>query len=410
MGRGDAGALAGQKIRFVGFNVAGKSNLKLWVVAGDASFAGPKPTVRPDESVGLFLRLLRERGGLTVQEAAEQVRIREAYIQAIEDDRFESLPGKAYAQGFVRAYAEFLGADVESTARAALIDIGKLPAPALRARKPEVERASRAAPLAAAAICLTLAGYVYWYFENTKSRFEDAAQTLARVDAPDFIEGSKTGNTIATGPYRPFPNAVAPSERTTIASAATPTQTRGGTGAPLPPNRANPGAVRYATPTPQSQTARTAGAAPLPHSGLIAAGLPEPRLAAPATSSRWSIPAPGPAMASTDVSSAPRYTANPGAAYAATPPHAAGLVVLHAIDDTWIEIKSEKTGRVMFSRVLRQGERYTAPDRLGMIMTTGNAGGLEILVDGRIAPSLGRHGKVVRDVRLESAALLNQRH
>ena len=115
-------------------------------------------------------------------------------------------------------------------------------------------------------------------------------------------------------------------------------------------------------------------------------------------------------MASTDVRGAARYKANPGAAHAATPPHAAGLVVLHAVDDTWIEIKSVKTGRVMFSRVLRQGERYSAPDRRGLVMTTGNAGGLEIRVDGRTAPSLGGHGKVVRDVRLEGRALLTDRH
>ncbi len=391
--------------------MAGKSNLKLWVVAGDASFAGPKPSVLPGESVGLFLRLLRERAGLTIQEAAAQVRIREAYIQAIEDDRFESLPGRAYAQGFVRAYAEFLGADVESTARAAIEDIGKLPAPAHRARKPETERASRAAPLAAAAICLALAGYVYWYFENTKSRFEDAAQTLARVDAPDFVEGSEPRSTIATGPYRPFPDAVPPSERTTVARAQAPVATRQTSGAPLPPSRSNPGAVRYAAPDqPRSRPTGNVGAAPLPDSGNLAAGLPEPRLAVPQASPRWSIPAPGPAMASTDVRGAPRYNANPGAAYAATPPHASGLVVLHAVDDTWIEIKSVKTGRVMFSRVLRQGERYSAPDRRGLIMTTGNAGGLEILVDGRAAPSLGGHGKVVRDVRLEGHALLTDRH
>ena len=261
--------------------MAGKSNLKLWVVAGDASFAGPKPLVLPGESVGLFLRLLRERAGLTVQEAASQVRIREAYIQAIEDDRFESLPGRAYAQGFVRAYAEFLGADVESTARAAVDDIGKLPAPAHRARKPETERASRAAPLAAAAICLALAGYVYWYFENTKSRFEDAAQTLARVDAPDFVEGSEPRSTIASGPYRPFPDAVPPSERTTVARAQAPVANRQTSGAPLPPSRSNPGAVRYAaTDQPPSRQPGTVGAVPLPDSGILVAGLPEPRLAA----------------------------------------------------------------------------------------------------------------------------------
>ena len=391
--------------------MAGKSNLKLWVVAGDASFAGPKPSVLPGESVGLFLRLLRERTGLAIQEAAAQVRIREAYIKAIEDDRFESLPGRAYAQGFVRAYAEFLGADVESTARAAVEDIGKLPAPALRARKPETERASRAAPLAAAAICLALAGYVYWYFENTKSRFEDAAETLARVDAPNFVEGAEPRSTVATGPYRPFPNAVPPAERTTVARSEIPATDRQTAGAPLPPSRSNPGAVRYAAPDqPSVRQPANPVAAPLPDSGILAAGLPEPRLAAPQASPRWSIPTPGPAMASTDVSGAPRYNSNPGAAYAATPPHASGVVVLHAVDDTWIEIKSVKTGRVMFSRVLRQGERYSAPDRRGLIMTTGNAGGLEILVDGRAAPSLGGHGKVVRDVRLEGQALLANRH
>ena len=63
----------------------------------------------------------------------------------------------------------------------------------------------------------------------------------------------------------------------------------------------------------------------------------------------------------------------------------------------------------MFSRLLLQGERYSAPDRYGLILTTGNAGGLEILVDGRTVPSLGGHGKVVRDVSLEGHALLTDR-
>lgn len=403
--------------------MANKGNLKLWVVSGDASFAGPKPEVRPGESVGLFLRLLRERSGLTVPEAAAQVRIREAYIQAIEDDRFESLPGRAYALGFVRAYAEFLGADVEATARAVTADINKLPAPVLRARKPETERASRAAPLAAATICLALAGYVYWYFENTKSRFEDAAATLARVDAPDFVESTpQAQKTIATGPYRPFPNAVGPKGRTTVAAYPAATQQRTADGAaPLPPSRRNPTAARYAAPPtnataantyrpatqPQYSTGAPAPDSNLPDSGLIAAGLPAPRLAAPQAPARWSIPAPGPAMAATDIGHI-TPSRNPGAAQAAPPPHASGLVILHAVDDTWIEIRSEKTGRIMFSRVLRQGERYIAPDRHGLVMTTGNAGGLEILVDGRPAPSLGGPGKVVRDVRLEGPALLSQ--
>ncbi len=103
----------------------------------------------------------------------------------------------------------------------------------------------------------------------------------------------------------------------------------------------------------------------------------------------------------------------PGYAVAATtqapqaaPPPAAGEVVLTAIADTWIQIKSIKTGKVLFSRVLERGETLPAPDRRGLKMTVGNAGGLEIRVDGRLAPSLGGHGRVVRDVSLDADDLL----
>ena len=88
------------------------------------------------------------------------------------------------------------------------------------------------------------------------------------------------------------------------------------------------------------------------------------------------------------------------------PPPAPGEVILRAVADTWVQIKSTKTGKVLFSRVLRVGETYPAPDRQGLRMTVGNAGGLEILVDGTIAPSLGAHGEVVRDVDLSGPGLL----
>ena len=341
---------------------------------------------------------------MTVDEAAEQVRIRRAYVTAIEDDRFDTLPGKAYALGFVRAYAEFLGADADAAARVASADLARIEEPQLRARRPEVERESRFAPFAAVAICLALAGYVYWYFENARTRFEDAAVTLARVDAPNFVEtGEPTGgDAVVSGPYRPFPDAVAPTTRsepqTTIAAAAPPRPV----GSPLPPSRQDPTRARYvpaAAPPAQSVAQH-----PLPPRDALAASLPAPRLA-PAPSPRWPIPAPGAAVAA-NVDSLPA-----GAAVAATtqtvrPAPAPGKVMLHAAADTWIEIKSVKTGAVLFSRVLREGETLPAPDRTGLTMTVGNAGGLEISVDGVAAPSLGGHGVVRRDVSLDGPHLL----
>jgi cytoskeleton protein RodZ len=45
------------------------------------------------------------------------------------------------------------------------------------------------------------------------------------------------------------------------------------------------------------------------------------------------------------------------------------------------------------------------PDRPGLSMRTGNAGGLEITVDGAPAPSIGRIGMVRRNVALDAHAL-----
>ena len=57
------------------------------------------------------------RQGLDLADCAAATRIRERYLVAIEDDRFESLPDPAYVSGFVRAYAAHLGVQVEGPER-----------------------------------------------------------------------------------------------------------------------------------------------------------------------------------------------------------------------------------------------------------------------------------------------------
>ncbi|MBV9200855.1 MAG: DUF4115 domain-containing protein, partial [Alphaproteobacteria bacterium] len=59
-----------------------------------------------------------------------------------------------------------------------------------------------------------------------------------------------------------------------------------------------------------------------------------------------------------------------------------------------------------FERVLPAGETYRVPEQTGLSMRTGNAGGLEITVDGVAAPPIGRMGMVRRNVALDAQALL----
>lgn len=61
--------------------------------------------------VGAELKAERDRFGLLLTEVSERLRIRVAYLEAIEEGRFGDLPGRIYAIGFLRSYAEFLGAD-----------------------------------------------------------------------------------------------------------------------------------------------------------------------------------------------------------------------------------------------------------------------------------------------------------
>ena len=64
-------------------------------------------------SIGATLRDARLRQNLEISECAHATRIRERYLVAIEDGRFESLPDPAYVNGFVRAYATHLGVTID---------------------------------------------------------------------------------------------------------------------------------------------------------------------------------------------------------------------------------------------------------------------------------------------------------
>jgi cytoskeleton protein RodZ len=86
-------------------------------------------------------------------------------------------------------------------------------------------------------------------------------------------------------------------------------------------------------------------------------------------------------------------------------PDAPRGVVIRATVDSWIEIRDTRRA-VLFERVLKAGESYSAPDQPGLSMRTSNAGGLEITVDGIPAPSIGRRGMVRRNVVLDAQALL----
>ncbi len=56
-------------------------------------------------------------------------------------------------------------------------------------------------------------------------------------------------------------------------------------------------------------------------------------------------------------------------------------------------------------QMLRRGDSYRVPDQSGLTMLTGNAGGLQIEVDGQQAPAVGAVGAIVRNISLDPQRL-----
>ena len=128
-------------------------------------------------------------------------------------------------------------------------------------------------------------------------------------------------------------------------------------------------------------------------------------------------PAPAPTqMASLPPAAVPQPSVSPSSAAAMTPPPPttdASHIVVRAKSDAWIQVKDSK-GAVILNRVLRGGETWPVPPRIGttqqaLLLTTGNAGGTELLVDGIPAASLGVDGAVRRDLPLDPEAIRDGR-
>jgi hypothetical protein len=89
--------------------------------------------------IGESLRKTRTGRGLTLVEASEATKIRVRYLRALEAEEWDVMPAPAYARGFLRTYADYLGLDGEALAEEFRRTVEPPP--------PEARAAERAAPV-----------------------------------------------------------------------------------------------------------------------------------------------------------------------------------------------------------------------------------------------------------------------
>lgn len=192
---------------------------KVTRLTGGESESGPQrlhPGEFPGEAapacVGEDLRNARLQRGEELSQVSQALRIGKAYLEALETDRPEKLPGRTYAIGFVRAYANYLGLDAPSLvaryklATAGLADsapqIG--PAPDL-----DVPRLAIGWPLAAL-IAAALLGYGVYELSRPAA---PAATKAARSATPVQVRsnGAITATQVAAALSRRQPALLPPS-------------------------------------------------------------------------------------------------------------------------------------------------------------------------------------------------------
>ncbi|HCC69281.1 MAG TPA: DUF4115 domain-containing protein, partial [Nitrospiraceae bacterium] len=63
------------------------------------------------DTPGKILKAEREKRSLSLEEVSANLKISQAYLRALEEEKYEQIPGEVFVKGYIRLYSRFLGLD-----------------------------------------------------------------------------------------------------------------------------------------------------------------------------------------------------------------------------------------------------------------------------------------------------------
>jgi cytoskeleton protein RodZ len=310
----------------------------------------------------MLLRRTREGRRIAIADAAATLRLKVSYLQAIERGAYEQLPGPAYAVGFVRAYAEYLGLDGDEAARRFKREAqGFDGRPDLSLPLPIAERSIPGGRILMTALVLAVCGYGFWYYVGSGER--------------------RHGEIVAAVPPALRADNAAPSE----AKAAVDDPARQGATAPqAATNR------MAATATPEAGSA-----VPLPQQ-VAAARLPQ----------QGAPPSPQRVAA---VDARPQDGSSPDTSHSTPAGHIYGDVTgrvrieFRFTGDCWIQVKGGGPDADI-GKLMHAGDVYRVPDHPGLVARVGDSEAMMIVLDGKVV-TLPKGNSLVRNINLDPKEL-----
>ena len=390
--------------------------------------------------IGTQLKTARHDQGFRLTDVARELRISGDYLKLLESGEFDQLPAPTYVSGFLRSYGKFVGLDGAELASRfyALQDHAsskmdyKLPA---TAAPPQ-----RSAP-AVASLCVVLAIGVYggWYwFSGPKTLDGTVESELAAVELdssrPGMMEKNATNeafesNSATTAGMQPdegetglapsidaAPAAPDAADRplaadTTVQSVSPAAETVAETATATATVSATVTATvtqpdsSAADDTVQTGAVDTASVATKPavEADTATAAVSERPADAPQTTEMANRGTSASAISDGAISdrsfmSDDTLKAGRGAAVA-TMREPAQEITIRAIASSWVEIV-RGDGTTVLKKLMRAGDIYIVDDSSGLYLSTGNAGGIEILSGENEIITIGSVGEIVRDLPL----------
>ena len=347
--------------------------------------------------VGALLQASRLKLGDDLRFVAETLHIRFIYLEAIEAGRFDDLPGAAYAIGFIRSYADYLGLDSEEVVRRYKTESAPQSGnPELVFPVPIPESSIPGGAIIFVGVVVAILAYGGWYVSTAKDGFlaglvspvPERLSEEKQVQEPE-IDSEPVETESVEKPAEPVQEVQQESELLPV----TPVQTTSGEPAQTP---AQPEPVEQAT---QEVTEAVEEAVQETTTPEIAAQTRETveEAASSQSVSETTEETPAPVeTASTPDEPEPAPTSR---VYGSE--NDSSRILVRARRNSWIQVRDNNSNRLVITRLMRAGDSYRVPDQTGLVLLTGNAGALEILVDGVSVPDLGEAGKVRRNVALD---------
>jgi cytoskeleton protein RodZ len=293
-------------------------------------------------SVGEFLRELRTRRGVSLDEIARKTRVAPRYLEALEADSLEDLPAPVFIRGFIRAYCQALGESPNEALSCydgrdgRVAQVAARPAPLPKAGSTDPRTRGAIVVSFVLVVVLGMALFTVAFVIRPGDRSERAGEVAPPPPTPAAGSESTPVTPPAVAPV-PVPSPAAPSVTPPAAS--------------RPPVTPTPGA-------PSASAAARPPAAPAP-----GAETPRP----PATGAPFETVV-------GSVSSPYR-------------------LIARITEPTWMRVRTDD-GRTS-EETLTAGEvREWVSDR-PFVLTIGNAGGVALELNGRALPSLGPRGVVI---------------